>query len=153
KQLVKDTSFDVDVYYIDDFKSSPNAYEGHHVNSNVSLRKENHQMKFYKGDYVVFVNQPSNRYIIEMLEPQGTDSYFTWNFFDPVLMEKEYFSDYVFVDVAADLLRKDSKLKNDFEQKKKSDPEFAKDPNAQLYFIYQHSPYFEKSFRRYPVVR
>ena len=35
----------------------------------------------------------------------------------------------------------------------KEDTEFAKDQNAQLYFIYQRSPYFEKSFRRYPVTR
>jgi hypothetical protein len=81
------------------------------------------------------------------------DSYFAWNFFDPILMEKEYFSDYVFEDVAVELLNNDSKLRGEFEQKKKSDAEFAKNSEAQLYFIYQHSPYFEKSFKRYPVGR
>ena len=153
RRLSKDTALDVDVYHMDDFKSSDNAYEGHYLHSNVTLRKETQSLPFYKGDYVIFPDQTCNRYIVEMLEPQGTDSYFAWNFFDPILMEKEYFSDYVFEDLAAELLRKDSKLKNDLEQKKKSDPEFAKDQNAQLYFIYQHSAYFEKSYRRYPVAR
>jgi hypothetical protein len=160
KRLTEDISLNVNVYYVDSFstwslpdKSTHVAYEGHYIHYNVSVRKETQQLKFYKGDYVVFTNQTSNRYIVEMLEPQGTDSYFAWNFFDPVLMEKEYFSDYVFEDVATDLLRKDSKLKNDLELKKKSDPEFAKDKNAQLYFIYSRSPYFETSYRRYPVGR
>jgi len=88
-----------------------------------------------------------------MLEPQGIDSYFAWNFFDPVLMEKEFFSDYVFENVAAALLQTDSKLKNEFEVKKKKDSNFAKNQEAQLYFIYQHSPYYEKSFKRYPVAK
>jgi hypothetical protein len=50
-------------------------------------------------------------------------------------------------------LTSDSELKNEFEQKKKTDPDFAKNPEAQLYFIYQRSPYYEKSFKRYPVAR
>jgi len=153
KQLSKDTILDVDVYYIDEMKSSPVAYEGHHLNSGVKIRSEKQRLQFYKGDYVLFPNQTCNRYILEMLEPQGTDSYFAWNFFDPILMEKEYFSDYVFEDVAADLLKTDSILKQEFELKKKSDSTFAKDPQAQLDFIYRHSAYFEKSFRRYPVAR
>lgn len=102
---------------------------------------------------MVIPNQSANRYIVEMLEPQGVDSYFAWNFFDAILMEKEYFSDYVFEDVAAELLKTDAKLRSEFEATKKSDTAFANDPQAQLDFIYRHSPYFEKSFRRYPVAR
>lgn len=152
-QLAQDTTLNVEVYYIENFKTSSQAYEGHYLHSEVSLREENQALKFYKGDYVVFPNQAGNRYIMEMLEPQGIDSYFAWNFFDPILMEKEFFSDYVFEDVAAELLKSNSNLKNEFEQKKKTDSEFAKNPVAQLYFIYQRSPYYEKSFKRYPVAR
>jgi hypothetical protein len=68
-------------------------------------------VKFYAGDYVVYTNQALNRYIVETLEPQGVDSFFAWNFFDSVLGEKEYFSDYVFEDVAAALLKNDPELK------------------------------------------
>jgi hypothetical protein len=153
KRLTKDTSLNLEVSYIDDFKSSPNVYEGHHINSQVKLRTEKQTLQFFKGDYVIFPDQACNRYIIEMLEPQAPDSYFAWNFFDPILMEKEYFSNYVFEDLAADLLKKDPALKKLLDEKKSADPAFAKDPEAQLYFIYTHSPYFEKSFRRYPVIR
>jgi hypothetical protein len=57
-------------------------YEGHYIHSNVKLNPVDTKVKFYAGDYVVYVNQPINRYIVETLEPQGVDSFFAWNFFD-----------------------------------------------------------------------
>jgi hypothetical protein len=35
------------------------------------------------------MNQEANRFIMEVLEPQAPDSYFTWNFFDGILGQKE----------------------------------------------------------------
>ncbi|MEP7127609.1 MAG: M14 family metallopeptidase [Chitinophagales bacterium] len=153
KRLAKDTSLDVTVYYIEDFKTGDRAFEGHFLHANVKVRSEVQQLQYYKGDYVIFPNQPSNRYIVEMLEPQGADSYFAWNFFDPILMEKEYFSDYVFEDLAAEMLQKDASLKATLEKRKENDPDFAKSAEAQLNFVYTHSRYYEKSYRRYPVGR
>ena len=46
------------------------------------------------------------RYLVETLEPQATDSFFAWGFFDSILQQKEHYSDYVFEDVAADFLTK-----------------------------------------------
>jgi hypothetical protein len=153
KQLARDTALEAEVYYIDELKSSPVAFEGHHINSAVKIRAEVQTLPFYEGDYVVIPDQAANRYIVEMLEPQGVDSYFAWNFFDAILMGKEYYSAYVFEDVAAELLRTDTRLSAEFETRKKSDAALANDPRAQLDFIYRHSPYFEKSLRRYPVAR
>ncbi len=76
------------------------------------------KIKFYAGDYVVYTNQALNRYIVETLEPQGVDSFFAWNFFDSILGEKEYFSDYVFEDVAAELLKKDPELRKKLEEER-----------------------------------
>jgi len=140
-------------HYLEDYKTVERAFEGHYVHSGVKVRKEAVELNFYKGDIVVFPDQTSNRYIVEMLEPQGVDSYFAWNFFDPVLMEKEYFSDYVFEDLAAELLGNDAELKSATENKKKNDPAFAKDQRAQLYFVYTHSRYYEPTHKRYPVAR
>lgn len=153
KQLAKDTSLEVTVYYLEDFKTVDRAFEGHFLHTHVKLRSEVQHLQYYKGDYVIFPNQLSNRYIVEMLEPQGVDSYFAWNFFDAILMEKEYFSDYVFEDLAAELLQKDAALKAELEERKKTDPDFAKSAEAQLNFVYTHSAYYEKSYRRYPVGR
>jgi hypothetical protein len=59
------------------------------------------------------------------LEPQGVDSFFAWNFFDSVLGQKEYFSDYVFEDIAADLLKKDPDLRKKLDDEKAKDPKMA----------------------------
>lgn len=151
--LPKDTEMEVETYYIEDYKSPAKPYEGHYNHTGVTLRKETQKLPFYQGDYVITTNQPSNRYIVETLEPQGPDSFFSWNFFDSILAQKEHFSAYVFEDVAADLLRKDAALKQKLEERKKADEAFAKNGAAQLEFIYKNSPYSEKSYLRYPVYR
>ena len=151
--LPKDISMEVEAYYIEDYKSPAKPYEGHYIHTGVVLRKEKQTLPFYKGDYIIYTNQPSNRYILETLEPQGPDSFFAWNFFDSVLGQKEHFSAYVFEDVAADLLRKDAVLKEKLEERKKKDEAFAKSGAAQLEFIYRNSPYSERSYLRYPVYR
>jgi hypothetical protein len=69
------------------------------------------------------------------------------------LQQKEGYSGYVFEDLAAEILKNDPPLKLELEAKRKADPEFAKNADAQLYFVYKHSPYFEDSYMRYPVYR
>jgi hypothetical protein len=153
QRLAHDTTLDLQMYYITDYKTPQRPYEGHYLHSGVKLNPVDMKVKFYEGDYVVYANQPLNRYIVETLEPQGVDSFFAWNFFDSVLGEKEYFSDYVFEDVAADLLKKDPELKKKLEDEKQKDPKLAASAAAQLNFIYRNSPYFEKTYLRYPVGR
>jgi hypothetical protein len=151
-QLVEDNELEVEVYYIEDYQTG-SVYEGHYAHSNTRVRKEIQKVKFLKGDYMVMTGQANARFIIETLEPQAVDSYFNWNFFDSILGEKEYFSDYVFEDTAAELLKNDPALKTKLEEKRSSDPKFAESGNDQLEFIYRNSKYFEKSYLRYPVFR
>jgi hypothetical protein len=151
--LTKDAEMEVEVYYIEDYKSPAKPYEGHYNHTGVVVRKEIQKLPFYQGDYLVSTDQKANRYLIEVLEPQGPDSFFSWNFFDSILAQKEHFSAYVFEDVAAEMLRKDAGLKQKLEERKKSDEAFAKSGAAQLEFIYRNSPHSEKSYLRYPVVR
>ncbi len=39
------------------------------------------------------------------------------------------------------------------DEKKKQDPDFAKDAYAQLKFIFENSPWIEPGFMQYPVFR
>ncbi|GAA4332402.1 M14 family metallopeptidase [Mucilaginibacter gynuensis] len=151
--LSHDTTLALQMYYIDDYKTAARPYEGHYTHNGVKLNPVDAKIKFYAGDYVVYTNQPVNRYIVETLEPQGVDSFFTWNFFDSVLGQKEYFSDYVFEDMAADLLKKDPELRKKLDDAKAKDSKLATDAEAQLYFVYRNSPYFEKTYLRYPIGR
>ena len=152
-RMAHDTMLDLQMYYIGDYKTPQRPYEGHYIHSNVKLNPVDMKVKYYEGDYVVYTNQPLNRYIVETLEPQGVDSFFAWNFFDSVLGEKEGFSDYVFEDVAADMLKKYPELKKKLDDEKAKDPKLAASAQAQLMFVYRNSPYFEKTYLRYPVGR
>ena len=152
-QLAHDTTLDLQMYYIAEYKTGQRPYEGHYIHTGVKLNPMDSHVKFYEGDYVVYVNQPINRYIVETLEPQGVDSFFAWNFFDSVLGQKEYFSDYVFEDIAAALLKQNPELRQKLEDEKLKDPKLAASADAQLNFVYRNSPYFEKTYLRYPVGR
>lgn len=153
KQLSKDTSITCEAYYIISYQTSKNPYEGHYLHYGTQVKKETQTLSFFKGDYVIYTNQTGNRYIVETLEPECDDSFFAWNFFDAVLNQKEWFSDYIFEEKAEEVLQQDTKLKLALEEKKKSDKDFASNHWAQLAFIYKNSPYYEKSHNRYPVAR
>jgi len=106
---------------------------------------------FRKGDYYIPLNQVANRFLIETLEPQAEDSYFTWNFFDAILGQKEGFSAYSFEDIAAAYLKNNPDLKARLEQRRNSDTAFANSASAQLTYVFQNSTYFEPVNMRYPV--
>lgn len=152
-KLKTDTTLPVQVYYIADYKTPSHPFEGHYLHTGVKVSVKEASIKYYAGDVVVYTDQPLNRYIVETLEPQGVDSFFAWNFFDSVLGQKESFSDYVFEDIAANLLKKDPELKQKLEAEKVKNAELAESAAAQLNFIYRNSRYFEPTFMRYPVGR
>ena len=139
-------------YRIIDFQTRQ-AYEGHYLHYDVQVEEVTTPYEVHSGDYVISTDQDARRYIVETLEPQAPDAFFAWNFFDGILMQKEYFSPYVFEDTAARLLATDASLKERFEEKKAIDTEFAVDAYAQLKFIYMNSPHYEDTHMCYPVGR
>jgi hypothetical protein len=153
RKLTKDTSIEVQWYRIESYQSGPRPFEGHHLNSNVKVSQNTKTIKFRKGDYYIPLTGVANRFLIETLEPQAEDSYFTWNFFDPILGQKEGYSDYHFEDVAADYLKNNPDVKTKLDQRRASDTSFAKNGGAQLNFVFQNSIYFEPAYLQYPVYR
>lgn len=153
QRLKENQSYNVELYHIDKYNTSKMAYEGHYNHSDVDVSKIYVHKMYQKGDFIIYTNQSCNRYIIETLEPQGVDSWFAWNFFDGVLMQKEGYSDYVFEDTAAEILSKDPLLKKKLVDKRNMDPKFADDAKAQLNFVYKNSEYYEPSYNIYPVAR
>jgi hypothetical protein len=151
--LKKDTTIIVEAYHITDYKSRPEAYESHHLNYAVKKETKTEKINFRKGDWYIPMNQSANRFLIETLEPEAEDSYFAWNFFDAILGQKEGYSAYMFEDFAADYIKKNPEIKSQLEQRRSTDTAFAKNGTAQLNFIFQHSPYFEPAYMRYPVYR
>ena len=152
-RLMKDTTVEVEWYKIDNYQSTQRPYEAHHPNRNVHITVSTKKMNFRKGDYYIPLNQVANRFLIETLDPQGEDSYFAWNFFDPILGQKEGYSDYHFEDIAAEYLKKHPELKKELDDKKLSDSSFVHSAGALLNFVFQNSPYFEPAYLQYPVYR
>jgi hypothetical protein len=153
KRLSADSKLPLEMYYIKDYKTVSQPFEGHYLHSAVHVNAVMQDVQFYAGDYIVYVNQPQNRYIVETLEPQATDSFFNWNFFDSILGQKEHYSAYVFEDTAAELLKENPALKAKLDAAKAKDPELAKSGSAQLEFVYKNSDYYEKTHMRYPIGR
>ncbi|MBK7112903.1 MAG: hypothetical protein IPH60_10715 [Flavobacteriales bacterium] len=153
ERLDAERSYQGEVHRIMDFETTSGPYEGHYLHHGIPPTTEREEVTGRPGDVLVPMGHPTDQLVMEILEPRCADSYFAWGFFDTMLQQKEWFSDYVFEDIAADLLVKDAALKAAFEAKRNADPAFAKDDWAQLYFVYQRSPYFEPNYRRYPVVR
>lgn len=152
-RLKEDTEIDVIQYKIDDFKTVSQPYEGHYLHHDIQVSPISLKKAIPAGSYIVPTKQFAIRYIMETLEPQADDSFFAWNYFDAILSRKEWFSDYVFEDVAAELLEKNPDLKKRFDEKKASDPKFVDSAYAQLQFIYENSEYAEKDFRMYPILK
>jgi len=155
RRLTKPLNGPAEVYTIDDFKTSPQPFEGHYLHSQVKLTTQKSQFTTTAGDYLAVLTEqgPARRYLVEALEPQSPDSFFAWGGFDSILQQKEHFSDYVFEDLAAEVLRQQPALRQQLEERKKADPSFAQNAEAQLEWVYQRSPYHEAGHRRYPVLR
>jgi len=154
-QLQNDTILTVESYYIDSFEPARRATQGHYFNSKVQIRTVTQEVDFYKGDYVIPVNQRSNKYIVTMLEPQSESGFFAWNFFDSYLEGQDWYSVWGFESHLKELLDHDPALREAFEKAKREDAKVASDPVAQLQWLYQHTPAseLEKRTRLYPVGR
>jgi hypothetical protein len=147
-----DTMVSVEQYSIVDYKSSATPYEGHHANKDVKVKATRQKINVRKGDYYITTNQLAKRFIIETLEPHAMDSYFSWNFFDAILIQKEGFTSYAFEEIAAQILANNDSLKTALQQKVLSDTTFAKDAEAQLQFVFD-ATYHEPRHNVYPVYR
>ena len=149
--IAKDTSINVSSYKIKNYKTRSNPFEGHYMHYNTSVTEEQATINFRKGDYIVYTQQESLRYLIATLEPEAPDSFFNWNYFDTILQQKEHFSPYVFEDTAKELLASDNNLRTEFENLKASNEDFANNWYAQLNWIYEHSIHYEKAHMQYPI--
>lgn len=151
--LKENSQFSVESYKIDSFETYKNSYEGHYPHYNTNVLSSLEKIEFTPGDILIPTNQKGLRYLLETLEPEATDSFFNWNFFDAILQPKEGFSPYVFEDIALEILENDQKMKAKFLLKKEGDSIFANSWFAQLDWIYRISNPYEPMYMQYPVYR
>ncbi len=106
-----------------------------------------------KGDYLIPVNQRAIKVIIYLLEPKSGDSFVNWGFYNSIFERKEYYEDYVMEKLAEEMYTSNELIRREFEEKLKSDSTFANSPEQRLEFFYRRSPYFDKLWLVYPVMR
>jgi len=153
-RLEKDTVLRVESYYITEHDHLKRSYQGRYYHNKVKVRTRQEELPFYQGDYVVPVNQIRNEYIVQMLEPEGKDSFFRWAFFDPCLERRDWNHPGVtFETNAIRYLENHQELKDKYRQKRQQDPEFAGDHMAQLEYIFNQSKWSKSIVGRYPVAR
>lgn len=152
-EIKNDSTISAEVYRIKKYETVKSPFEGHYLHYKTEVTQTTENVSLKKGDILVNTQQAGVRYLLETLEPSANDSFFNWNFFDAILQQKEGFSPYVWEDMAEKFLNENPEIKTEFENKKRNEPEFAKNWYSQLDWIHKKSPYYEKSHLRYPIVR
>jgi hypothetical protein len=154
ERLERDTVMTVEVYYIDSLVRATQVSNGHLFHERFTTRKEIQSIPYYAGDYLVPVNQESNYFIVNQLEPEGPDSYFRWNFFDPCLEDREWFSPHpVLEDRIAEYLSETPASRKMLDEAIAANPSMARDRAAQMFFVYTRCGLANKWVNRYPVAR
>ncbi len=149
-QADKDFSVNCSAKYLRNVEWAKAPYEGHFVHRSVTTDTITMLLPVKKGDFLIPMNQALNAYIMQVLLPESPDSYFRWNYFDPVLQQKEWFSDYVFDQTAKNLLAQNPELRKKLDRHVK-EKKLEQNAWEQLLFIYRNSNYYESSHLRYPV--
>ncbi|MFZ0391338.1 MAG: M14 family metallopeptidase, partial [Calditrichia bacterium] len=148
--LKRDTTLQVNSYRFTGVQWRELPFEGHHT---VSCTTEPLQEKrfFPAGTAVIIMNQPASRAAVHLLEPKAPDSFISWGFWDTIFEQKEYAEGYVMEQLAREMLKKNPRLKEEFQSKLAGDSAFAASPRQRLYFFYRRSPYWDERLNLYPV--
>ena len=141
-----------ETYRFSDVTWNELPFEGHHE-LKFKTTKVTEKRLLVPGSVVVWLNQRSNKVILNLLEPDSPDSLVSWGFFDAIFEQKEFADAYQMEKMASQMLQKDPKLKEEFEKRIATDPKFTSDPAARLDFFFEHSPYVDPRQDAYPIVR
>jgi len=146
------TGLEVEAFRATEVKFRPESYEGRsqpNVRGSWGMEKRD----VPAGSLYVPIAQPGNLLIAHLLEPNGPDSFLSWGFFNAAFEQKESMENYVTEQVARDLIKKNPKLKAEFDKKLAEEPDFAKDPSARLRFFYRRHSSWDERYNLYPVYR
>lgn len=127
-------------------------FEGRFL-SDFNTEKIFEQRTFPAGSVLVPLAQPLARVVMNLLEPDGPDSFVSWGFFSAIFEQKEYGESYVLEQLAREMLAENQGLRSEFERRIETDSAFATDPRKRLEFFYERSPYWDPHLNVYPVGR
>jgi hypothetical protein len=150
KRLAAPLTAPVAGYRLSEPKWQETPFEGRHPVTFKSESLPAGSRTFPAGTVVVPLQQRDSALAMNLLDPQGPDSFAAWGFFDAIFEQKEYAEPYVMERLAREMLDHDPALKIEFE-KALADPDFAASPRKRLDFFFRRSPWWDASVGLYPV--
>ena len=155
-------SGEVETYRCTQLKWNEKTFEGHHVMFSPDFAAQpftgrcspvHEKLSFPAGSVVVPMDQRAAKVAVEWLQPEAPDSAVAWGYFDAIFEQKEFGEAYVLEQLAREMMAKDPKLREEFEQRVATDKQFAADSSARLNFFCQRSPWWDRELGLYPVGR
>ena len=142
----------VETFRVDTAKQAAESFENHQrMTVTGEWKPEPSDIK--PGSLYVPLDQAKSKLVMALLEAKAPDSLLGWGFFNNAFEQKEYMEEYVAEEVAEEMLAKDPALATAFKKKVAEDAEFAKDPQARLYYFYRLHSSWDEEFNKYPVMR
>lgn len=153
ERTTKPQTLEVEIYRLNEPRWAQFPFESRLMLRDFKIVKSTDQRTFPAGSVIVRLQQPAAQVAVHLLEPVAPDSLLRWGFFNPIFEQKEYGEAYILEKIAREMLAKDAKLKVEFEERLKTDKQFADSPQARLNFFFERSPYFDRNIGLYPVGR
>lgn len=136
-----------------DYSMGNQPYEGEMRIRSFEKEQEYRVVEMPAGSIRMKTDQPLGELVVILAEPESVDSFFQWGYFNSVLSRTEYMERYIMEPLLAKMLAEDTKLRTEFEEKKASDPEFARNARAIYSWFYAKTPYFDQNWKVIPVGR
>lgn len=156
ERITKPVEQNFETYRFSNVKFAPQSFESH-VMLDFDARLVTEKISIPAGSFWVPMKQRRARLILSMLEPAAPDSLAKWGFLNAVFETGgrggagvgEYLSE----PIARRMMADSPELRKEFEDRLKSDPQFAADPRARLQWWFEKSKYEPGDAGRYPIVR
>jgi hypothetical protein len=152
KTFNENQTLNVTSYELNNPRWGSTPYEGRHTLSYSTESKEKEAL-IKRGAFFIPVNQQAAKVIMLLLEPLSNESFVAWGFMDAIFEQKESAEDYVMEKYALEMYNENPKLRNEFDQKIKTDTAFANSAQARLNYFFKNSPYYDNNIGSYPVLR
>ena len=138
------------LHKLEDVKVEDPFWEGRTlVNARIVPLKQNKTMP--AGSLRIPTDQDLGILAMLLLDPNSPDSFFRMGFFNGVFSQEEYGEEYIMVPTAEAMIKKDQKLKAEFDTKLKNDRKFASDPEARLNWFYEKTPFYDSEYKMHPI--
>ncbi|WP_374943717.1 hypothetical protein [Sphingomonas sp.] len=105
------------------------------------------------GSVRVSADQPLGLLAAALLEPESQDSFLAWGFFPELLQKPPGTEAFVLAPLADALLAREPAIRAAFDERVRTDPAFATDPDARLAWFAERLPRPARRHLTYPIMR